>query len=243
MNSDSAFVQQQYELAYPDGIENHWWHLARNKLLVNILNKYIPEEKIIEVGAGRGLVVQALNDSGFDCYGVELAEVVIDDLIDKRVFSGTKAEDLPQDFRESFTVLMLLDVIEHIESPESFLNSLLASYPNIKHIIITVPAGEKLWSNYDEYYGHYRRYTLNMLASLSEGIGARVNDSGYFLHSIYLVARGLSFFSRKRSLSMKAPSMLLSSFHKIIASLMAADFFLLPKNIKGTSAYAYMSLE
>ena len=46
-------------------------------------------------------------------------------------------------------------------------------------VLITVPARQEVWSNYDEYYGHYRRYDLAKLRATITSIGFIPSELGY----------------------------------------------------------------
>ena len=72
----TTFSSHLYDMCYPPGIEHHWWTLARNRLLANILARESGNASaFLEVGCGKGLVVKSLNASGFNIHGVELADV------------------------------------------------------------------------------------------------------------------------------------------------------------------------
>ncbi|MDD5133565.1 MAG: methyltransferase domain-containing protein [Candidatus Nanoarchaeia archaeon] len=57
----------------------------------------------------------------------------------------------------SFDTVILSDVIEHIEDWQKALTESIRV--SSKKVIITVPAYQWLWSNYDKSLGHYRRYS------------------------------------------------------------------------------------
>ena len=80
---DTEFNKEQFDSIYPQGIENHYWNNARNKLLKNILKKSGAVKNILEVGCGKGIVTEYLLHNGFGINGVELAEVPINDYLDR----------------------------------------------------------------------------------------------------------------------------------------------------------------
>ena len=57
----------------------------------------------------------------------------------------------------SFDTVVLSDVIEHIKNWEDAVKEALRTAK--KKVIITVPAYKFLWSDYDKFLGHYRRYS------------------------------------------------------------------------------------
>jgi hypothetical protein len=158
------------------------------------------------------------------------------------VKTGLKAEQLPSKEREKYEVILLLDVIEHLPDPKSFIKELLLSFPNVSKVLVTVPAGPKIWSNYDEFYGHYRRYNLTMLTQLEESLGACSIVKNYFFHLPYLPARLMSSFQVRRNVRMVAPAGIHLFLNKVIAKLMWCDFLVFPKRMIGTSALACFKL-
>ncbi len=71
----TTFSNHLYDMCYPPGIEYHWWTLARNRLLANILRSESGGTGVfIKVGGGNVVVVKSLKDRGFSVHGVELAD-------------------------------------------------------------------------------------------------------------------------------------------------------------------------
>lgn len=234
----TTFSDLQYDLCYPPGVEYHWWTMARNRLLARILERESGTSVFLEVGCGRGLVVKSLRDYGFNVHGVELADVEPIDGIQPFVESGTDACDLSIERRAEITGLLLLDVIEHLPNPEQFLKSLESSFPNLSVIIVTVPACQELWSNYDTFYGHYRRYSLEMLEKLSRELNWTTNSAGYFFRLPYLPGRLMSSLGIERETKIGSPGKVMRFVHRLISSVCQLELTIMPQRIKGTSAYA-----
>lgn len=231
----SEFEREQFNLAYPDGVENNYWSKARNKIIFREIKKNgLRNDSFIEIGCGRGGVVKFLSNKGIDCFGVELAKINPHKGAENLIMTGKSALDLDQKIRYKYTVLMLLDVIEHIEEPISFLNQLLEHFPNIKTILITVPARQELWSNYDDFYGHFRRYDLKMTTDFFKSVNYKP-VSYYFFHSLFPPARLLLKFHKKRSIQISSPSGFMKIIHSIISYYFYIENLVLPKFWKGTS--------
>lgn len=202
----TEFRDDQYYLSYPDGVENHWWHLARNRLIEQKIRQLSKQDAaILDVGCGRGVTVKYLRSKAIDCVGVEPAKACPLEQIEQYIFAGKKAEDLSEIDRNRYSLLLLLDVVEHITNPDLFLKDLTALFPNLTHVLITVPACPELWSNYDEFYGHYRRYTISMIKSLSQQLDWQLVWNFYFFQLLYLPARIITKTGQKREVEMKAP--------------------------------------
>jgi SAM-dependent methyltransferase len=240
----TAFSDEQYELAYPDGIENHWWNLARNRILTYFVKKFAgPGAAVLDVGCGRGFVVKYLRDRGIDCSGVELAKAQPLIYVRSHVRVGMDAWDLPIAERMRYDTILLLDVIEHVPDPAAFLKHLSGGFQNLSRFIITVPACQELWSNYDECYGHCRRYSLEMLKSTPIPPGAECHYAGYFFHLAYPVGWAAAHLAKKRETTLHAPQGIGIWLHKLISWAMIFDYFILPGRMPGMSALACFSLK
>lgn len=235
----TTYTEDQYNTCYPPGIENHWWNIARSAQVARVVRTENPSDAVfLEVGCGRGLEVQSLRQAGLNVYGVELAAVSPLAGMEPYVASGIDAIDLPVAQKEQVTGLLLLDVIEHLPDPAAFLKGLAPHFPKLSVVIIAVPASQKLWSNFDVYYGHYRRYTTQMLLELGRTLDWEVKTTGYFFHLLYIPIRVLSWLGVERTTVFRAPAPAFRWLHRFIAFVNKVDNYLTPKSIGGTSAIA-----
>jgi hypothetical protein len=84
-------------------------------------------------------------------------------------------------------LVLLLDVLEHIDDDAGFLAELLAK--NTKpgaQVLVSVPAWPLLFSSHDTYLSHFRRYTPAQGRRLVEGAGLRIVAGGGLFHSLLL---------------------------------------------------------
>ncbi|MCP4951566.1 MAG: class I SAM-dependent methyltransferase [Proteobacteria bacterium] len=234
----TTYTDEQYELAYPPGIEHHWWSAARNKLIAKLLLEKCADGNFLEVGCGKGVVVKGLRREGRDVRGVELANVQPLSGVEQWVDSGVDACDLALETRLAYDGLLLLDVIEHLPDPEEFLNKLVESFPNVSFVIVTVPAGRELWSNYDEFSGHHRRYSLDMLENMGATLGWTLDKAEYFFRLSYLPMRLMTLLGIDRRIKMVAPGKALRPLHRLVCAISRFEQALLPRGVRGSSAYA-----
>jgi hypothetical protein len=85
-------------------------------------------------------------------------------------------------------VVLLLDVIEHIEDEQAFLRW-MQTFPAITaqtQFVITVPAYQALWGSHDVALGHYRRYTRRLMRERLVPAGLAAHQQGYFFASLLL---------------------------------------------------------
>lgn len=235
----TIFSDHQYDLFYPPGFEYHWWAQARNRLVAKILRRESGDTSVLlEVGCGKGVVVKSLNDWGFNIHGVELANVTPIEGAQLLVDSGTDAFEWAIEHGREVTVVLLLDVIEHLPEPEQFLKKLEGNFPKLAVVIITVPSRQELWSRYDSYNGHYRRYSLEMLEKLATNLNWTIKDTGYFFRVPYLLMRLMSLIGYARDTRIHSPGKVMRLFHRVVSAVCQLEQAILPRRIWGSSAYA-----
>jgi len=238
----TAFSADKFALAYPPGIENHYWTKGRVSILMHTIKKNkLGQKKILEIGCGKGLVVEALRKFQINCWGADLADV--DPIESVRLVVKTKcdATKLDKNFRDSIEVILLLDVIEHIPDTNNFLNELKRAFMNCSHFIITVPARKELWSNYDEFYGHFRRYDLSMTSAIASTHDFKQLTNNYFFTSLYFAGLMSVKLTKRRNVGIKAPDGWMKKAHRLMAAFLYAEYLILPGSIPGSSIIAVYS--
>lgn len=238
---NTVFSEKQFRNIYPDDIQHHFWNHARNSIILRFLRKSkLDKEEILEVGGGRGIVTRFLHNNHLKITGVELADVTPVKDVEAYFFTGTNALSLSESIRNRISVMLLLDVIEHIKAPQAFLEQLINAFPNIRHIVITVPARQELWTNFDEFNGHYMRYTINDLKCL-KAVTFILRKAHYFNHLLYPVFRFFTGTGKQRSVEIRAPKGWQIVIHRLISCVLHLDYVIIPGKIRGTSCIALFS--
>lgn len=231
----TEFNARQFEAIYPPGIENHYWTKGRNKILKKVLSS-TNAKRIIEIGCGKGVVVKYLHNNGFNITGVELADINAEKEVEQLVRTGTDVFSLREEECRNVDTVMLLDVIEHIEQPVVFLKQIHEKFPDLKRFIITVPACQELFSNYDEFNGHFRRYDNGTLIKEFEQFKNVDLNSSYFFHLLYFPAKIMLKTKGKRPEVIVAPkSNLKKLIHSVMAMFFYGEYLFFPSRAKGTS--------
>jgi SAM-dependent methyltransferase len=234
----TTFTSEEYANAYPEGIERHYWTLARNYHVARLLRRAPGSGGLVlDIGCGRGLTVEYLRGLGFDCRGFELSDVAIPAHLQAHCASSSDAFALPEELRSRVGAILLLDVLEHLEDPAGFLDQCVTSFPALQSLVVTVPARMELWSNYDDYYGHKTRYDLPSLQALVAREGLKVAEIGYFFHALYPPLRLVNAFLGRREIRYSAPRLVF--VHRLLACGLAADSFL-PRRWYGSSIAAIL---
>jgi len=233
----TTFDDEQYAAAYPDGMSQQYWQLARTSIVAKTLSQLESSNSLmLEVGCGRGFMVDALRTKGFNVFGVELAEANVLPGAEEFVYSSTDALSLSRDFRESVRSILLLDVIEHIPDPVVFLNELKEHFPNARRFLLTVPARQEIWSNFDDYFGHHRRYDLDSAQDLAKTLDAKIVKARYFFHVLYFIARLIKSMGIKRSIRFTPPrGRAQIVINRVLAMILKFEFRLSLNRVPGTS--------
>jgi len=238
----TAYDPVHYQEGYPEGIEHHFWNLARNHVILRRLRRYsVPSQRVLEIGCGRGIVVEYLRAHGIDCHGCELAAIEVPPTLCPWVRTACDAFELDAEQRRAADVLLLLDVIEHLDDPQDFLRRTLEAFPGAARLLVTVPARPELWSNFDHYYGHRCRFTLATLRELVGGLPLRELDCGYFFHALYPLMYLASRMGRDREVVLRAPR--LATLHALLSRMLSLEERVLPPNWIGTSIVGSYAIE
>jgi SAM-dependent methyltransferase len=236
-NIETAFSGHQFDAIYPNGVEKHYWMLARNAIIAGALRKGgCHSGQILEIGCGRGIVVEYLRKRGFAVEGVEIAHVVPLPAAREHVRTGMDAAALPREERITYDTLLLLDVLEHLPAPENFLRQLRMDFPNAKRIVATVPARMELFSNWDELNGHYRRYDRATVRKLVMDAGGDLTQLVHFFHALWLPARLMLLLKSGRASKINPPhGWLAIGLHRALAWCFRLEYQLMPGAVAGTS--------
>ena len=143
--------------------QDWWWYKEKSNTLNLILNsaKMNKDLKILEIGPGKGNNLNTLSKYG----EIDILESDLN-FIKFIKASSTLAREAYTDFDEitkTYDLIVLLDVVEHIENTSEFFNSINRILSKEGHIVISVPAYESLWSQHDVRLKHFRRYTWQTL--------------------------------------------------------------------------------
>jgi SAM-dependent methyltransferase len=162
----------------------HWWFVARRKIIESVILKLdlAKDSHILDAGCGNGDNLELLSN-----YGDVIAMDTDDNaLVNARarhigkVLKGELPGNLPESIRKDNDLIVILDVLEHIDDDAGSLAVLRNCVKDNGKLIITVPAYQCLLSNHDKLHHHKRRYTAKYLKKLIEDNGWKVDYISYF---------------------------------------------------------------
>ena len=143
---------------------NWWWYKAKSNLLKYIILKSNIKtgSKILEIGPGMGNNLYLLNNYGV----VDILETEPEFISYLNKTHGQFINNIFKNLHEilnEYDLIIMLDVLEHIEHSEEFMNNLYKVLKKEGIIILGVPAYQALWSIHDERLLHHRRYSWKKL--------------------------------------------------------------------------------
>lgn len=161
----------------------HFWVRRRFDVLRRLAGPVLRQAKhAAEIGCGNGVVQRNLEDSyGLSVAGFELIEAALQKSVSRQ--SPLYCYNIHQrhaPFRAHFDVLLMFDVLEHIEDESAFLQSVKFHLAPSGTLLINVPAHPFLFSAYDRAAGHCRRYSRDALARVVEQNGFRIRAITYW---------------------------------------------------------------
>ena len=183
-------------------INRHPWEIARLKIIheiyghvLQMLSKRHVPLVTIDVGCGDLFVTRSLAAKHADhkFIGVDHA---INSQVDKKIRDAVvfpnmdvySSLDHIKHHDRFVDIVLLCDVLEHIEDDVNFLSHLAANIilkPDAL-FIITVPAFQNLFYSHDKFLDHFRRYNHIQLLKMANQARLNVVDYGYFFLSLLL---------------------------------------------------------
>lgn len=187
-------------------LNRHPWETSRGEVIRDILKDKLKADcRILDIGCGDLFLEEYLSgysrECQFFCVDIAYSEEEVERL--NRKYENVRVYNTLEAFRAEHIevdVVLLLDVIEHIEDDKAFLRELIR-YPFVTSatsLLISVPAFQALYTSHDTFLGHYRRYNLKKLRNLVREVGLKDGRCGYFYLAL-LLPRFLQLLKEKLS--------------------------------------------
>lgn len=189
-------MHQSYSQHYADLWRRHWWWRVRHEVVLRELSRLgLPAQstslteqpRILDIGCAGGVAFDDFSRFG-DVYGIEPDPQLVDSTphwrhrVEQAMFGPDYQPDQP------FDVILMLDVLEHIEDDAGTLRRLYSLLKPGGHAILTVPSLQWLWSVHDDINLHFRRYHRRPFRTLLTQSGFAVRRLKYlFCWSLPLV--------------------------------------------------------
>lgn len=223
------------EVAMGRADQRHPWERARLAFVGGLVERVVGVPgSVLDVGSGDGYVLENFQQRfpGARVYGVEPELGSLPE--PPRLPIVRTLDDVPPG---RFDLILLLDVLEHVEDDVGFLAGLardrLAAQGSI---VATAPAHGWLFSEHDRFLKHHRRYSSARFHDLGRAAGLATVTGGQLFHSLF-VARALQKLTGRvgtQGVARWSGGPLLSA---AVTAVLRADT-LLPTLLPGLSVFA-----
>lgn len=239
-------LKQEFPLEYLANADPVYWGIKdalKNKL------KIPTDAKIIEIGCGLGYLTYSLQKSGFhSAFGLDISQEAVqkakntlgDYYICADLFEYVKTN------KGSFDIVILTEVIEHVENPMEFISSLLLLLKDTGTIIMTTPnksffPDKAVWNTdlppvhcwwFSEDSIHYMAKSLGLNCSFTDFTQYYKTHTKLLYNSDFCVQLAADhIFDEKGKLTQS------------IDGSLSSNYGILPKWIKKTKIYKVISRE
>ena len=185
-----------YGKAYAELYRTHWWWRAREIVVLREIERLMPNSafsdamppprpRILDVGCGDGLFFDRLLEfAEVDGIESEAALISPNNPHRSRIHVGL----LDESFQPSsaYDIILMLDVLEHIQQPAPVLRRALQLLAPGGHVIVTVPAFQSLWTTHDELNHHFIRYNTRTFRGLADAARMQIERERYLFQWTFL---------------------------------------------------------
>ena len=170
--------------------QRHPWELSRRTFFTGLMKRaglFATTQRVLDVGSGDGWFLTELLrelpagssgvgwDLGYDAATFAALGLPRSDTLR---FTSSAPEG-------AFTVLLMLDVLEHVADDVAFLAERLErNLAPGAHVLVSVPCWPSLYTSHDVALGHYRRYRPLELCRLLTDAGLSIEQSGGLFHAL-----------------------------------------------------------
>jgi len=169
----------------------HPWELSRLEAVRSLLAPILSDRRsgrVLDIGCGDAFVCRELRKNA-----PYLSITAVDRYLTDEKISNLSSLDegirFCNDYTglegEKFDLVLLLDVLEHIEDELRFLREIVDAHTaSGGYLLVTVPAFQWLFGSHDRYLDHLRRYGRGQLLGILRDSGFPCLQSGYLFLSL-----------------------------------------------------------
>jgi 2-polyprenyl-3-methyl-5-hydroxy-6-metoxy-1,4-benzoquinol methylase len=214
---------------------NHFWYIHRNKVIDSLISEFLKVGlDILELGAGSGNISTFLSEKGYAVVASDFYQSSIDIMKDKgiKAFQYDMINDspFPEDHLKAYDAVILADVIEHLDDPVKALKNAKKFLKKDGKILITAPAQSILWTKYDDFCRHKRRYSAQQLVEHLRLAGYTPVKVRYFMFlvgTILFVTRRIKNYLSKSGKSDYSKELVINPIiNNIMKVFMNIEYFL-----------------
>lgn len=131
--------------------ENVYWSVQQALL------QYVPKKedvKILEIGSGLGYLTYSLNQEGYSTLGIDISKKAVEKATKNygNYYECANLFDLAEERKASYDVVIMTELLEHVEDPVLFVKAASSLIKQGGKIILTTPNKDKtprgfVWQN------------------------------------------------------------------------------------------------
>ena len=222
-HTGSSRYAARYGSATP---EAHSFQIRRRRVLEMIASGGVAKGRALDVGCGPGVMVRQLLDLGYEVYGVDIAEGMIEECrkhfgnFPKAYFSIGRIEKM--DFPENhFDLIVCMGVVEYLVDDNAGIKELFRVLKPGGTLIVTCPNFFSPWRRWSSFYWgvknvikraigrpiygemHHREYKSGNYCRLLEQRGFRILDICYYNFKVVIEPLDRWFMKRAIALTGK----------------------------------------
>lgn len=167
--------------------QTYWWWVGKNRIIMAMVEQFWLRRaalagavsglrpRALDIGCGAGGVLAKLAER-FDAVGVDMSPIAREYCAKRglNVLDGSLPDGLPFTEPESFDVIVMSEVIEHVKEDRASIAAAAKLLRPGGVLVCTVPAHMWLWSSHDDFNCHQRRYTRAEFGALFQGVEPRL---------------------------------------------------------------------
>jgi SAM-dependent methyltransferase len=163
-----------------DQAQNDYWAQTRRSILEDWVAEVAPDS-LLDVGCGSGYLADYLGTNSSFVAGIDIDQDSITlaarrSNVDSAIVGDAVTLPYPAD---TFDCILLGDVLEHFEDPQSVLDECHRALVRDGVLVISVPAFRWLSGPHDEHNNHADRYNASRLSAVVGDVGFKIDDYRY----------------------------------------------------------------
>lgn len=197
------------------GGKNFWWQAGMAKISTSLIKKYLTQQsdlKILSAGCGVGLELENLSKFG-STTGVDISDTALDYCRRRGFKNIVKASVVKLPFPDAeFDLVTSMDVLYHqgVEDDLKAIFEMRRVLKNDAWLLLRVPAGKRLMSDYDKAIHGKKRYNKQEIKDKMEKADFKIKKITYincFLLPVAIIKRK---FIKKAESDLKTPPRLIN---------------------------------
>jgi 2-polyprenyl-3-methyl-5-hydroxy-6-metoxy-1,4-benzoquinol methylase len=176
----------------------------QEKRLISYLSKYKSKGKLLDIGAGSGIMVEAALEAGYDAIGIEPSKW-LQQQAEKRNLPVLQGLFPHPEAPGPYDIITFVDVIEHVTNPGELLAHICKSINNDGILVLVTPDVHSIaarilkfrwWHFRIAHIGYFNKKNLIQLLNNSGFRLIKISRPSWYFTLKYLGIRFLSFFPK-----------------------------------------------